>query len=181
MPEPLIDAAAAKEPQAAPAPPPQPQPTPPPQPAPIVQAVVAPTPPPPQAPAQPGVVSVDLASVRAMAEEAAKIRDELARTRQRDVDERRIAKLREMGLITGNGDFSESEILALAPKDDPHAPGADVAYEAFRSARPRLFRSREPSLEQRVASIQGLKEARFKDTRIMNYTTLANTILGGKK
>lgn len=175
MADPIIDAAATKDP--APAAPPSPAPT---QPTPIVAS--APTAPPvqmAQAVAPPPQPSPDLSALQRAADEVDAIRKQAAAAHKRDVDERRLAKLRSMGLRVDASTLSETEVLALAPVEDPYAPGADVAYEAFRTARPGFFAPREKSLGQRVAEIESLKNPRFKDTKILNFTKVAETILGG--
>lgn len=170
-----IDGAASKEPAApTPAAPAAPAPAP----APIVLPAAVEAKPAPIVAAAPAA-SADLATLQAAATEVQRVREEIAKAHQAGVDERRLAKLRSMGLVVDGKTYTEAEVLERAPKDDPQSPGAEAAFEAFRAARPGFFKSREPSIADRIAGITALQQPRFKDTKILSYTKLAEGILRG--
>lgn len=172
---PIADAAVGKElaPAAPAATPPPPAPIAPPQPLVVAPPVAV-------APAPQAAQALDVSALQQAAAEVQRVREEMAKTRQRDLDERRLAKLRGMGLRVDGQTITEADVLERAPKVDPHDPGAEAAFEAFRTERPGFFKAREPSLADRVGAISSLKDARFKDTKVMNYSVLATTILGGE-
>lgn len=179
---PIADAAVGKEAAPAAAPEAKPAPAAPvapaaPAAAQVAAAPIAPVAPLPQAPQAASVL--DVSALQQAAAEVQRVREEMAKTRQRDLDERRLAKLRTMGLTVDGKTITEADVLERAPKVDPHDPGAEAAFEAFRTERPGFFKPREPSLADRVGAISSLKDARFKDTKVMNYSVLATTILGG--
>lgn len=151
--------------------------TPAPTPAPAGQAVA----PQPAAPVvvAPSPANTELSTLQAAAAEVQRVREEIAKAHQAGIDERRLAKLRSMGLVIDGKTFTEAEVLERAPKDDPQMAGSEAAFEAFRAARPGLFKSREPSIADRVAGITALQQPRFKDTKILSYSKLAEGILRG--
>lgn len=142
-------------------------------------AIAAPVAPPPAAVVAAPASLPDVAALQSAAAEVQRVREEIAKAHKRDVDERRLRKLREMGLRLEGQTVTEVEVLGFAPPDDPHEPGAEAKFEAFRAARSGWFAPRERTLAERVASVDSLKNPRFKDTKILSYTKVAETILGG--